>query len=70
MVRFQGEQERNRRETDELDRMARQMNAEVEKLGQREVSAGSQLRNLVANIDRFSQYLRQNKLPVEQGQLS
>lgn len=51
---FQGEQERNRRETDELDRMARQMNAEVEKLGQREVSAGSQLRNLVANIDRFS----------------
>jgi len=54
MVRFQGEQERNRRETDELDRMARQMNAEVEKLGQREVSAGSQLRNLVANIDRFS----------------
>ena len=51
---FQGEQERNRRETDELDRMARQMNAEVEKLGQREVSTGSQLRNLVANIDRFS----------------
>lgn len=51
---YQQEQERNRRELEELERMGRQMQTEVERLGQREVSASSQLRNLLANLDRFS----------------
>jgi two-component system sensor histidine kinase DegS len=51
---YQQEEERNRRELDELERMGRQMQAEVEKLAQRDVSASSQLRNLLANLDRFS----------------
>jgi two-component system, NarL family, sensor histidine kinase DegS len=51
---FQQEQDRNRRELDELERMGRQMQSEVERLAQRDVSASSQLRNLLANLDRFS----------------
>src|SRR5215208_4601740 len=51
---YQQEQERNKRELEELERMGRQMQTEVERLGQREVSASSQLRNLLANLDRFS----------------
>jgi two-component system, NarL family, sensor histidine kinase DegS len=51
---YRQEQERNRQESDELERMARQVQSEVEKLAQREVSAASQLRSLLANIDRYS----------------
>lgn len=48
------EQERNRREVDEIERLLRQTQIEAEKLGQRELSATSQLRNLQANFDRFT----------------
>lgn len=48
------EQERNRREIDEIERLIRQTQSEAEKLAQRELSASSQLRNLQANFDRFS----------------
>jgi two-component system sensor histidine kinase DegS len=51
---YRQEQERNRRELDEIERLLRQTQTEVEKLAQRDMSANSQLRNLQANIDRFS----------------
>ena len=51
---YRQEQERNRREIDEIDRLVRQTQTEAEKLAQRDLSASSQLRNLQANIDRFS----------------
>ena len=51
---YQQELETNRREIDEVERLIRQTQNEAEKLGQREVSAAGQLRNLQANIDRFS----------------
>lgn len=51
---YRQEQERNRREIDEIDRLVRQTQGEADKLAQRELSASSQLRNLQANIDRFS----------------
>lgn len=51
---YRQEQEKNRRELDEIERLLRQAQAEVDKLTQRDMSAASQLRNLQANIDRFS----------------
>ncbi|HEX6289702.1 MAG TPA: histidine kinase [Herpetosiphonaceae bacterium] len=51
---YRQEQERNRREIDEIERLLRQTQTEAEKLAQRDLSASSQLRNLQANIDRFS----------------
>lgn len=51
---YRQEQERNRRELDEIERLLRQTQTEAEKLAQRDLSASSQLRNLQANIDRFS----------------
>jgi two-component system, NarL family, sensor histidine kinase DegS len=48
------EQDRNRREIEEIERLMRQTQTEAEKLAQRDLSAASQLRNLQANIDRFS----------------
>ncbi len=51
---YRQEQERNRRELDEMERLLRQTQTEAEKLAQRDLSASSQLRNLQANIDRFS----------------
>ncbi len=51
---YQQEQQRNRREIDEIERLIRQTQSEAEKLAQRELGASSQLRNLQANIDRFS----------------
>lgn len=51
---YRQEQEKNRRDLDEIERLLRQAQAEVEKLAQRDMSAASQLRNLQANLDRFS----------------
>lgn len=51
---YRQEQERNRREIEEIERLVRQTQGEADKLGQRELSASTQLRNLQANIDRFS----------------
>lgn len=51
---YRQEQERNRREIDEIERLARQTQSEADKLTQRELSASTQLRNLQANIDRYS----------------
>lgn len=51
---YRQEQERNRREIDEIERLSRQTQSEADKLAQRELSASTQLRNLQANIDRFS----------------
>ena len=51
---YRQEQDRNRRELDEIERLLRQTQTEAEKLAQRDLSASSQLRNLQANIDRFS----------------
>ncbi len=51
---YRQEQDRNRRELDEMERLLRQTQTEAEKLAQRDLSASSQLRNLQANIDRFS----------------
>lgn len=51
---YRQEQERNRREIDEIERLIRQTQSEVDKLAQREMSASTQLRNLQAHIDRYS----------------
>lgn len=51
---YRQEQEQNRRELDEIERLIRQTQTEAEKLAQRDLSASSQLRNLQTNIDRFS----------------
>jgi two-component system, NarL family, sensor histidine kinase DegS len=48
------EQDRNRREIEEIERLIRQTQTEAEKLAQRDLSAASQLRNLQANLDRFT----------------
>ncbi len=51
---YRQELERNRREIDEIDRLLRQATTEAEKLGQREMNATNQVRNIQANIERFS----------------
>ena len=51
---YQQEQDRNRREIDEIERLLRQTQSEAEKLAQRDLSASSQLRSIQANVDRFS----------------
>lgn len=51
---YRQEQDKNRREIDEIERLMRQTQTEAEKLAQRDLSASSQLRNLQTNIDRFS----------------
>lgn len=51
---YRQEQERNRRELEEIERLIRQTQTESEKLAQRDLTAAGQLRNLQANIDRFS----------------
>lgn len=42
------------RESDEVERLLRQTQSEVEKLSQREVTSATQLRSLQSNIDRFT----------------
>lgn len=51
---YANEQDTLRREFDEIERLLRQTQTDAEKLGQREMSAGSQLRHLQTNLDRFS----------------
>lgn len=48
------ERERNKRDLEEMERLMRQMQTEADKLAQRELSASGQVRNIQANLDRFS----------------
>ena len=51
---YRNEQNSTRREIDEIDRLLRQTQHDAEKLAQREMSAGNQVRHLQTNLDRFS----------------
>ena len=51
---YRQEQETNRRESEEIDRLLRQLQMDADKLTQRELSASSQLRHLQGNLERFS----------------
>ncbi len=51
---YRNEQNATRREIDEIDRLLRQTQHDAEKLAQREMSAGNQVRHLQTNLDRFS----------------
>ncbi len=51
---YRQELARNRQEIDEIERLLRQATTEADKLGQREMNATNQVRNIQANIDRFS----------------
>ncbi|MBC8076257.1 MAG: sensor histidine kinase [Chloroflexales bacterium] len=51
---YREEQDRIRRELNEVDVLARQGSSDVEKLGQRELSVSNRLRDLDVNIDKYS----------------
>jgi two-component system sensor histidine kinase DegS len=51
---YRQEQDGNRRQIDEIDRLLRQTQTDAEKLAQREMSASSQLRHVQGNLERFS----------------
>ncbi len=51
---YRQELDRGKRDLEEMERLLRQTQAEADKLGQREMSVGSQMRNVQANLDRFS----------------
>lgn len=51
---YRSEQERNRRELQEVEVLVRQGSAEVEKLSQRELSVSNRVRDLEVNIDKYS----------------
>lgn len=51
---FREEQERNRREFNEIEVLLRQSSADVEKLGQRELSVSNRVRDLEVNLDKYS----------------
>jgi two-component system sensor histidine kinase DegS len=51
---FRDEQERNRREIQEVEVLVRQSSVEVEKLTQRELSVSNRVRDLEVNLDKYS----------------
>jgi two-component system sensor histidine kinase DegS len=51
---FREEQERNRREIQEVEVLVRQSSVEVEKLTQRELSVSNRVRDLEVNLDKYS----------------
>lgn len=51
---YREEQERNRRELNEIEVLRRQSAADVEKLSQRELSVSNRVRDLEVNIDKYS----------------
>lgn len=51
---FRDEQDRNRREIQEVEVLVRQSTVEVEKLAQRELSVSNRVRDLEVNLDKYS----------------
>jgi two-component system sensor histidine kinase DegS len=51
---YRQEQERNRRELQEVEVLVRQGSVEVEKLSQRELSVSNRVRDLEVNLDKYS----------------
>jgi two-component system sensor histidine kinase DegS len=51
---YREEQERTRREIAEVETLVRQSSSEVDKLGQRELSVSSRVRDLEVNLDKYS----------------
>jgi two-component system, NarL family, sensor histidine kinase DegS len=51
---FRDEQDRNRREIQEVEVLVRQSTVEVEKLNQRELSVSNRVRDLEVNLDKYS----------------
>jgi len=51
---YREEQDSNRRELNEIEVLLRQSAADVEKLGQRELSVSNRVRDLEVNIDKYS----------------
>ena len=51
---FRHEQDMNRREMEEIERLLRQTQTDAEKLQQRELSASTQVRHVQTNLERFS----------------
>ncbi len=51
---FREEQDRNRREIQEVEVLVRQSTVEVEKLSQRELSVSNRVRDLEVNLDKYS----------------
>lgn len=51
---YREEQDRNRRELNEIEVLLRQSAADVEKLSQRELSVSNRIRDLEVNVDKYS----------------
>jgi len=51
---YREEQDRTRREITEVETLVRQSSTEVDKLGQREISVSSRVRDLEVNLDKYS----------------
>ncbi|NTV63715.1 MAG: sensor histidine kinase, partial [Oscillochloris sp.] len=51
---YRDDLERTRREISEIEVLIRQLSGDVEKLGQRELSVSSRVRDLEVNLDKYS----------------